>query len=113
MTSDKGKGEDLIGRVNHVEGEVFDPESPEQPTEPLDARTAEPPPEDERPRGRWAQLAARLTRAPDTSREAKSGERTRGLVILAGTTMVCIFLFFGLFTTDSTTNRKERKITPS
>jgi hypothetical protein len=29
--------------------------------------------------GRWAQLAARLRKSPQSSREAKSGERTRGM----------------------------------
>jgi hypothetical protein len=33
--------------------------------------------------------------------------------MLAGTVIVCIFLFFGLFTTDSSTNRRERRVTPS
>jgi hypothetical protein len=33
--------------------------------------------------------------------------------MLAGTAMVCIFLFFGLFTTESGTNRKERRATPN
>jgi hypothetical protein len=34
-------------------------------------------------------------------------------VILAGTTIACLFLFFGLFTTDSQTTRKERRTTPN
>lgn len=113
MTSDKGKGEDLTGKTYRDTAEAFDPEHPALSPEPQAPTTAEVPEEDEPPRGRLAQFAARLTRPPDSSREAKSGERTRGLVILAGTTIVCIFLFFGLFTTDSSTNRKERRMAPS
>ncbi len=37
----------------------------------------------------------------------------RGLVILVGATVACLFLFFGLFTTESGTNRKERRTQPS
>ena len=37
----------------------------------------------------------------------------RGLVILLGATVACLFLFFGLFTTESGSNRKERRTQPS
>jgi hypothetical protein len=56
---------------------------------------------------------ARLTRIPEPSRDAKSSERTRGLVILAGASLACLFLFFGLFTTDSSSNRSSQQTTPS
>lgn len=62
--------------------------------------------------GRWAQLAARLRRPAQVSRDAKSTERTRGLVVLAGATLACLFLFFGLFTTQNG-NRKERSTKPN
>lgn len=69
---------------------------------------------EEHPRpGLWAQLQSRLTKPPQPSREVKSGERTRGLVILAGTTIACLFLFFGLFTTESGTNRRDRSSKPN
>lgn len=63
--------------------------------------------------GRMAQFMARLRRAPEATREMKSGERTRGLVILAGAMVACLVLFFGLFTTDSGANRSDRKTKPS
>lgn len=63
--------------------------------------------------GRMAQFVARLQRPPETTREMKSGERTRGLVILAGTVVACLVLFFGLFTTDSGANRTDRRTKPS
>ena len=113
MMNDKGQGEDLTRKIKHDEEQSVEPENPELSAPPEPAKAAERLEEDERPRGWREQLTARLTRPPDSSREAKSGERTRGLVILAGTTVVCIFLFFGLFTTDSSTNRKDRKMTPS
>jgi len=109
MTSDQSKGEDFTGTIEPGEGERL----PEQVPEPLATSVAEPLEDGEPPRGRLAQLVARFSRPPESSREAKSGERTRGLVILAGTTIVCIFLFFGLFTTDSSTTRKERRTTPN
>jgi hypothetical protein len=62
---------------------------------------------------RWAQLVARLRKPPQPSRDAKSRERTRGLVILAGTTLACLFLFLGLFTTESGANRKEHSTKPN
>ena len=63
--------------------------------------------------GRMAQFVARLRRPPEATREMKSGERTRGLVILAGTVVACLVLFFGLFTTDSGANRTDRRTKPS
>src|SRR3954453_8097261 len=113
MMNDKGQGEDLTRKIKNDEQQSVEPENPELSAPPEAAKAAERLEEDERPRGWREQLTARFTRPPDSSREAKSGERTRGLVILAGTTVVCIFLFFGLFTTDSSTNRKDRKMTPS
>lgn len=47
------------------------------------------------------------------SRELKSSERTRGLVILAGASLACLFLFFGLFTTDAGSAKKARGTSPN
>lgn len=113
MTSDKGQGDDSTDKIKPREEGKLEVEIPEQVPEPEATSAAEALEEDEAPRGRLAQLVARFSRAPESSREAKSGERTRGMVILAGTTIVCIFLFFGLFTTDSSTTRKERRTTPN
>ena len=70
-------------------------------------------PENPAKQGRVAQFVARLRRPPEATREMKSGERTRGLMILAGTMVACLVLFFGLFTTDSGTNRTDRRTKPS
>lgn len=75
------------------------PEAPESATEPGDEVEAKP--------GRLAQLVARLQKPPEPTRDAKAGERTRALVILAGTGIACLFLFFGLFTTDGGASRKN------
>lgn len=110
--SDEPMGADRTDEINPDE-EVPNTERsgipPEQPT----SRAPEPIQEERPPASMWAQFRARLNKPPDSSREGKSVERTRGLVMLAGTTIVCIFLFFGLFTTDSSTNRKERRVTPN
>lgn len=81
------------------------PEALESATEPGDEVEAKP--------GRLAQLVARLQKPPEPTRDAKAGERTRALVILAGTGIACLFLFFGLFTTDGGANRKERRNKPN
>jgi hypothetical protein len=73
----------------------------------------EPVPEEPPQPSRWAQLVGRLRNPPQPSRDAKSRERTRGLVILAGTTLACLFVFLGLFTTDSGANRKEHSTKPN
>jgi hypothetical protein len=112
MKSDEPMGEDRTEKVNPDE-EAMNPESrglaPETPT----THTPAPIQDEEPQQGLWAQIRARLNKPPDSGRDGKSVERTRGLVMLAGTAIVCIFLFFGLFTTDSSTTRKERWVTPS
>lgn len=112
MKNDEPMGEDRTEKVNPDEeglnGESRGP-APETPATP----TRAPIQDEETQPGLWAQIRARLNKPPDSGREGKSVERTRGLVMLAGTAIVCIFLFFGLFTTDSSTNRKERRVTPS
>lgn len=63
--------------------------------------------------GRLERLAARFRKPADTSREAKATERTRALVILGVTSIACLFLFFGLFTTDSSSSNRERRTKPN
>lgn len=110
--SDEPMGEDRTAKINPDE-EAPNTERGGIPPEPPTSRASEPIQEERPAAGLWAQFRARLNKPGDSSREGKSVERTRGLVMLAGTTIVCIFLFFGLFTTDSSTNRKERRVTPN
>lgn len=110
--SDEPMGEDRTAKINPDE-EAPNTERGGIPPEPPTSRASEPIQEERSAAGLWAQFRARLNKPPDSSREGKSVERTRGLVMLAGTTIVCIFLFFGLFTTDSSTSRKERRVTPN
>ena len=113
MANSDGKSDETRTQPNEDEARPEGMEPPEQPGQtqiPPDAGVV---PEEEPRPSRLAQLAKHLSRPSQPSREAKSGERTRGLVILAGTTIACLFLFFGLFTTDSQTTRKERRTTPN
>ena len=112
MKDDEARDKDRTERVEADEEEMI-VESGEIPPEPPTAASIEPNQESELRPSLWAQLRAHLTRPPSLNREVKSVERTRGLVILVGTAIVCVFLFFGLFTTDSSTNRKERRVTPN
>jgi hypothetical protein len=111
MKSDETQRNERMDRVN-PDDDAVDQETP-RPPEPPPAAVVEPLPADNPEPGLWAQLKSSLNKRPNPSRQTKSVERTRGLVILAGTAIVCIFLFFGLFTTDSSTNRKERRVTPN
>jgi len=114
MASSDGKSDDPEVKPNKGATPAEGVKMPEQAAESQAPEGAEVVPEEEEPQqGRFARLAKHLSRPSEPSREAKSGERTRGLVILAGTTIACLFLFFGLFTTDSATTRKERKTAPS
>ncbi|MEO7651050.1 MAG: hypothetical protein ABIZ80_11330 [Bryobacteraceae bacterium] len=65
------------------------------------------------PKNRFEDFAARFRRSPDSAREQKSGDRLRGALILGGTSVGCLFLFFGLFTTTTDPSKKERKTQPS
>ncbi len=71
-------------------------------------------PETEDQRGWFSRLTERLQQkeAPQT-RDAKSTEKTRGLVLLGLTAVGGIFLFFGLFTTDIDSSKKARPSGPS
>lgn len=105
MTNEPGKTEDEL-KLRLSEDASSEGVKP-QPVEPVDL------PGDAPHRSRLAELAARFTRPAPSTREMKSGERTRGLVILAGASIACLLLFFGLFTTDGGANRKERRTTPN
>jgi hypothetical protein len=82
------------------------------------AATAEPaePAEDTNGSGTESRIeafAARFLRPAESTREQKSGDRLRGALILVGTAIGCLFLFFGLFTTTTDPSKKERKTQPS
>ena len=68
----------------------------------------------EEQRGWFTRLADRLQpkETPQT-RDAKSTEKTRGLVLLGLTAVGGIFLFFGIFTTDIDSSKKARPSGPS
>lgn len=105
MTNEHGKSEE------ELKPGALEDHSPEG-LRPRSAELADPP-RDEPYRNRLAELAARFTKPAPSTREMKSGERTRGLVILAGASVACLLLFFGVFTTDGGANRKERRTTPN
>lgn len=112
MRSDEAQDKDRTEPVDSSqEGTIAD--GGELLPDPPVAGSVEPDQDDEPPRSLLTQLRAYLSRPPRLSREVKSTERTRGLVILAGTAIVCVFLFFGLFTTDSNTSHKERRVKPN
>ncbi len=58
-------------------------------------------------------VAARPGESKGESRESKTSERTRALVLLVGGAVACLLLFFALFTTDGSSSRKERRTKPS
>ncbi len=70
-------------------------------------------PEETTIKGRIEALAARFHRTAESARDQKAGDRLRGALILGVTTIGCLFLFFGLFTTTSDSSKKERKTQPS
>src|SRR2546428_363842 len=111
MASENGKKDDLTGRADESDAQPATGATP-KPASELDER-AEDRTEEEPEQSPLAKLAARFTKRAEPSRDAKSGERTRGLVILAATAIACLFLFFGLFTIDGGANRKERQTKPS
>jgi len=84
---------------------------------PCDAADGSDSPDDSAPeeeKGWFNRLADRLQpkETPQT-RDAKSTEKTRGLVLLGLTAVGGIFLFFGLFTTDIDSSKKVRPNGPS
>lgn len=114
MASDNGQDNDLTPKGEPSEEQLADPEAADPASESDGPEETETLPEDQPQQQGWlAQLMARLAKPSEPSRDAKSAERTRGLVILAGASIACLFLFFGLFTTDSATSRKERRTQPS
>lgn len=73
---------------------------------------AESPDQDAKPISLLDRIRARFGPVP-VSRDLKSAERTRGLVILVGAIVACLFLFVGLFTTDADSTRKPRGTSPN
>lgn len=69
--------------------------------------------EEQRPKTALEDLAERLNRPGVLTREQKSGDRVRGAVILAATALGCVFLFFGLFTTESDPTKQQRRTEPN
>lgn len=63
--------------------------------------------------GRIEEFAAKFRRPVESARDQKSGDRLRGALILGATTIGCLFLFFGLFTTTTDSSKKERKTQPT
>jgi len=85
----------------------------DNPDSPRSERTeAEPSDQDAKPISLLDRIRARLGPVPE-SRDLKSAERTRGLVILVGASVACLFLFVGLFTTDADSTRKPRGTSPN
>ena len=70
-------------------------------------------PEETTIKGRIEALAARFQRPAESARDHKAGDRLRGALVLGVTTIGCLFLFFGLFTTTTDSSKKERKTQPS
>lgn len=68
--------------------------------------------QDAKPISLLDRIRARLGPVPE-SRDLKSAERTRGLVVLVGASVACLFLFVGLFTTDADSTRKPRGASPN
>ncbi len=95
-----------------MENEATKPEA-RPPVPPEDVAAAELEEEPEAKPSRLQQLAARLRPSTDPPREAKATERTRALVILVITSIACLFLFIGLFTTDSASGQRERRTKPN
>jgi hypothetical protein len=85
----------------------------DNPESPGSERTeAVPSDQDAKPISLLDRIRARLGPVPE-SRDLKSAERTRGLVILVGASVACLFLFVGLFTTDADSTKKPRGTSPN
>jgi hypothetical protein len=85
----------------------------DNPESPGSERTeAEPSNQDAKQISLLDRIRARFGPVPE-SRDLKSAERTRGLVILVGASVACLFLFVGLFTTAADSTRKPRGTSPN
>jgi hypothetical protein len=85
----------------------------DNPESPGSERTeAEPSNQDAKQISLLDRIRARFGPVPE-SRDLKSAERTRGLVILVGASVACLFLFVGLFTTDADSTKKPRGGAPN
>ena len=97
MANSDGKSDETRIQPNDDEARAEGSAAPEEPGKPpIPPDTGVVPEAEPRP-NRLAQLARQLSRPSEASREAKSGERTRGLVILAGTTIACLVILGGDF----------------
>ena len=85
-------------------------DNPESPGS--ESTEAEPSNQAAKPISLLDRIRARLGPVPE-SRDLKSAERTRGLVILVGASVACLFLFVGLFTTDADSTKKPRGTSPN
>src|ERR1051326_8848374 len=101
-------------KLSHGNGEPAAASEPNpDPNAHLDAAIPGDEPEETTVKGRIGEFAARFRRPAESTREQKSGDRLRGALILVGTAIGCLFLFFGLFTTTTDPKKKERKTQPS
>src|SRR5262245_35591367 len=107
----ENSGADDVKTVAETPASV--PSAEIQSEDPVDESNTPESTEEEPPPGKFAQFLARLKKPEKPRRDSKSNDRMRGLVILLGATVACLFLFFGLFTTESGSDRKERRTQPS
>ncbi|MGE0761473.1 MAG: hypothetical protein AB7O38_30950, partial [Pirellulaceae bacterium] len=96
--------EDVTADLSNV---AANPESPGS-----ERTEAEPSDQDAKPMSLLDRIRTRFGPVPE-SRDLKSAERTRGLVILVGASLACLFLFVGLFTTDADSTKKPRGTIPN
>jgi hypothetical protein len=103
-----------IPQRDHEKDVADDPskttDNPESPGS--EGSGAEPSNQDAKPISLLDRIRARFGPVPER-RDLKSAERTRGLVILVGASVACLFLFIGLFTTDADGTRKPRGTSPN
>jgi hypothetical protein len=97
-------GEDVAADLSKT---TDNPESPGS-----ESTVAEPSDQAAKPISLLDRIRASLGPVPE-SRDLKSAERTRGLVILVGASVACLFLFVGLFTTDADSTKKPRGTSPN
>ena len=96
------KGEPAVASEMYIDPNV----------QPDDAASVEEP-EETTFKSRIEEFAAKFRRPVESVRDQKSGDRVRGALILVATSIGCLFLFFGLFTTTTDSSKKERKTQPT
>ena len=101
-------------KLSHGNGEPAGASEPNpDPNAHLDAVIRGDEPEETTVKGRIEEFTARFRRPVESARDQKSGDRLRGALILVATTIGCLFLFVGLFTTTTDSSKRERKTQPS